>query len=123
MPGLDRKLDPATGDYVDDGAGGTETTRSALTAVYHQGRTPRGGWVGDPSAGIRDVPGKSSERTQRVVEDVWREAMAPLVAEGRITEPEVITERNGDQIRFAVASKDLQTGEQLQLADQPEVNP
>jgi hypothetical protein len=45
--------------------------------------------------------------------------MAPLVAAGRITEPEVITEHNGDQIRFAVVCTDLQTGEQLRLADQP----
>jgi phage gp46-like protein len=125
MAGINRKIDTALGDYVDNGAGSTETTRNALPVVYHQGRLRRGAWSGDSDAGIRDEPleqAKASERTERVIKDIWAEAMAPLVEEGRVGPPEIVVEKDGEDITYEVVLDDSQTGESLRLADRPELD-
>ena len=53
MPGLDRKINPLTRDYIDDGAGSTETTRNASTAIWHQFNTVKDRWWGDAEADFR----------------------------------------------------------------------
>jgi len=120
MSGLDRKLDPSTGDYVADDAGGWETTRSAQNAIYHQIKGELDRWVGDPQAGSRFYTlarAKSSVRTPQVVVDIARQALARLVAVGRITAPEIETERDRDRILQRIVTTDLETGEQLDLTD------
>lgn len=110
MAGRDRKLNPITGDYVQDGAGGYEYTTTIATKVYHQLRTRRGSWWGDPDAGsdlylVTDrglsqdsvVFAKNAVRTalQRFVDlglakDVAVEAQAD--ARGRLTLQSTITD-------------------------------
>lgn len=51
MAGLDRKIDPLTGDYVDADGGEYEETRTIAPGLYHQMRTPLNGWWGDGNRG------------------------------------------------------------------------
>lgn len=120
MAGLDRSIDPLTRDYVEDGAGGWETTRDASTAIWHQVQGRLGGWAGDPQAGSRFhtlARAKSSSRTPAVVADIARGALRPLVAAGLISEPDIIVERDRSRIASETTVTDLQTGEQLDLTD------
>ncbi len=126
MAGVDREIDPFTRDYVSDGKGGTKTTRSAMTKLHHQFRTPKGSWFGDADAGSRFhelEQARSSVRTPRIVEDMTREACAPLVEEGAVTSPTVNVERDLDQVRYEFFTTDLQTNEDLDLGNLTPVNP
>lgn len=119
MPGFDRSIDPATGDYVDDGVGGTEWTRTAAPALFHQIRTPLGSWWADGEAGSRFFEldrSPSSLRTVPVVVDIVRELSAPLVDDGRISEPVTTAERVLDRVLFESVASDLATNEELDLA-------
>lgn len=120
MAGKDRRIDPVTRDYIADDAGGWEYTRTAATAIYHQVQGELDRWAGDPERGSRFYTlarAKSSLRTPQVVVDIARQALEPLVAEGRITEPEVEIERDRDRIRMQVVVTDLSTGEELDLTE------
>jgi phage gp46-like protein len=116
MPGWDRTIDPVTGDYIDDGAGGTETTMTAQTAIHHQLQGELGSWAGDDLAGSRFhtlARAKNSLRTPQVLEDMARECLRPLVAEGLISEPEIVVERDVNRIAIETTCRDLQSGEEL----------
>lgn len=125
MAGLDRLIDSATGDYLDDGAGGTKTTRSAITKLHHQLKTPLGSWFGDPLAGSRLHElerSKNSVRSPRVIEDMVRECCLPLQEESAIGEVTFRAERGIDAVEWEANAKDLQTGEDLDLSDLLPVN-
>lgn len=121
MGRLNRKIDPATRDYVEDpDTGGTATTRNSLTVIYHQVKTRLGQWWGDPLAGSRLFElerAKSLIRTPIVTQDMFSEALAPLVADGRHTEPAFESERGTDRINTKIVATDLQSGEELELTD------
>ena len=119
MAGRDRQIDPKTGDYIRDAATGSwKTTRDSSTAVYHQIKGNLGGWAGDELAGSRFhrlAQAKSSLQTPAVIEDMSRQAMAPLVEDGRITEPVLAQDRNVDKIANSITVTDLQTESDLDL--------
>jgi phage gp46-like protein len=97
----DRRLDPRTGDYVDDGRGNWEMTDTAATAILHQLRGHKAKWVLDPDVGSRLHEldrAKSTVKTPAVIEDMFRAALAPLVAEGRIDVPEVRAALSGSAL-------------------------
>jgi hypothetical protein len=127
MPGLDRRIDPITGDYVHDGDGATETTRSALPQVYHQLRLGKRTWFGDPDAGIdraRYERRANSRRTELAYDDALKEALAPLVAEGSISRPQTRHQReSGGRLVHEATATDLQTGDQLDLTRLVPLNP
>lgn len=119
MAGLDRVINPETGDYVETAEGQWETTRNAQTAIYHQIRTKRNGWAGDPDAGsdFHELDrGKSTLRTPVVIRDMTERALAPLVDEGRITEPDIDVERDGTRAAQEATVTDLQSKEEIGLA-------
>lgn len=120
MAGFNRTIDPQTRDYVSDGDGGTKKSRTAETPIYYQVKTQLGQWWGDPAAGSRFFElerSKSSLRTPVVIRDIFSQCFAPLVADGRITEPELESERRGDRIDTQIESIDLSTGETLDLVN------
>lgn len=53
MPGRDRKLDPLTGDYIPDGAGGWEMVDTIESEVMHRLRDRYDSFAGDPSHGSK----------------------------------------------------------------------
>jgi hypothetical protein len=83
--GLDRKLDPVTKDWIDDGAGEFEQTTSLITAAQHQVLTPKGKWWGDNEAGcdlhgllpLRDETGLRERR------EAVRAALSVFEEDGR----------------------------------------
>lgn len=126
MPGLDRRIDPATRDYISDGSGGYEKTRTAETAVYHQMRGNLGQWALDPDAGGRLYElarAKSGLRTPVIVADMLEELLKPLVREGLIGDPTIIVERELDRIADETTVVDLTSGEQLPLVSLIPYNP
>jgi len=119
MAGTDRRIDPETGDYIADGSGGYETTRSAETSVYHQIKGNLGQWAGDPAAGARFFElerASSTLLTPLVVRDMTEEALSPLVAAGLVAEPEIVTERSIDRVAQESTITDLQSGEDMDLS-------
>lgn len=114
MAGRDRKLDPITGDYIPDGRGGWQTTRTIQTAVHHQIHGERGRWAGDKDAGseIHLLPKKNTESTMQRGADVIREALAVFEADGRATDVQVAVDRDqrGRQA-FRASIRDTQSGE------------
>jgi phage gp46-like protein len=123
---MDRRINPATGDYVwDHSEGEPAKTRDASTAIWHQMRTKRNGWVGDPDAGNRlheVARGKSSTRTPSAIADIIAEAMQPLAQEGLVTEPVIRTEREGDTIEARTFVTDRQSREEVDLTTLVAVN-
>jgi phage gp46-like protein len=121
MGTINREIDPETGDYVFDAAtGATTTTRNALTVIYHQVKTRLGQWWGDPEAGSRMFElrrAKNLLRTPIIIQDIFSEALTPLVEDGRHTEPEYESERTGDRVTTKVVVTDTQSGDQLQLTE------
>lgn len=82
--GLDRRIDPATGDYIDDGAGGDEDTDSVETAAYHQIKTERGEWWADPDKGsdLHLVPRLSVTQALELLPATLESALQALVDAG-----------------------------------------
>lgn len=121
MPGRDLKIDPETGDYVSDGAGGYETTTDASTAMYHQIRGNLGQWAGDPKAGSRlhefDRAKSFVSRTEREIVDAIDQALKPLVDASLITAPEHVTERTTDRVVTETTVRDRTTGQVIDLSD------
>lgn len=62
---LDRRIDPVTLDYVDDGQGGWEMTDTIETQLHHQLHTEKNSWPADPQSGseVHLVPRKADEDT------------------------------------------------------------
>ncbi len=127
MPGLDREIDPRTGDYISDPATGTtKKVRNALPAVYHQIRTKLGSWFGDPTAGSRFFEldrAKSTLQTPNVITDIMIAAMQPLVDVNVVTVPITVVDRDVDRVEFETTVEDLQSGESIDLTDFISLNP
>ncbi len=90
--GTDQRIDPLTGDY--DG-----TRISDLSnAIYLRIVTPLGSWWGDPALGSKlhllrrekDVP-----RIRVLAEQYTREALQPILDDGRADRLDVVTEWPG----------------------------
>jgi len=121
MAGRDRKIDPTTKDYVSDEAGGYETVTDARTAIYLAIQGERGRWWGNPTAGSRLwelAGGKSLDRITSVeIADALRQALQGLVDAERITEPEIVTERDGNRVLFEVVTVDRSNGESIAVSE------
>lgn len=120
MPGSDRKIDPETLDYVQDGAGGTESTQTAQTALHHAINGRRGEWWGDALHGSRlgailDRGRSTTVRTPIELRDALKQVLDELVAEGYLRDYEVITDRDGQLGKWQVTAFDGASGEPLDL--------
>ncbi len=92
MPGIDRRIDPVTKDYIDDGVGGYENTTTVETAGYHQIQTQIDRWWADPTkgSGVYLVPQMTlSEATIQFLEDTIRAAFQALIDAGLAREQRV----------------------------------
>lgn len=119
MPGLDRMLDPVTGDYIDAPGGEYEETLTAAPALYHQMKTPLGRWWGDLDAGsllhlLRQRG--ADEPTVRFAEDAALQALDRLVVDGLIESPAAAAsaDRRG-RMHLSTSCVDIQTGQPLKL--------
>lgn len=115
MPGLNRRIDPATGDYIRDGRGGHETTPTIETGVYHQIRGKRRLWIGDPDAGsdLYLLPRRNLDRGAVVfADDAIRRAVQPFVDAGEATAVETAlqAEKTG-RLAGAASITDVQAGD------------
>lgn len=113
MP-LDRKIDPITKDYVDDGAGSTVWIETSQTAVHHQVLTRFGEWAGDPEAGSRlgALPRKLNEITAHEAKDALEDALRALAEAGFVTDNQVeVTRDQNGKLSLAARSTDLAGGE------------
>lgn len=115
MPGYDRKLDPVTGDYIDDGAGGWEYVDTIETEVIHAVKDRRNQWDGDPSAGS-DIhtleTANLGERDRLLAKRIMEVALQPFVDDGRARNLRVSVEINDEFNRFEVSASmtDVQNG-------------
>lgn len=114
----DRKIDPITKDYIDDGAGGTEWTATSQTMVYHQvlGRVDE--WVGDPEAGSRlhKLSKKLTEHVLHEATDAVQDALRPLVELGVLGGVDVVVTRDQrGKLALAASSEDIQGGGELDV--------
>lgn len=121
MAGFDRILDPISKDYlVDTSNNSWQKTRTARTAIHHAILGYRGKWCGDSEYGSRLyelLQGKSTLRTPKVLEDIITEALQRLIDAGRISAPEIITERTLDRTAIEVVVTDLHSGEELDITN------
>lgn len=107
------------GDYIDDGAGAFELTRSAQPSLRHQVLDQLGAWAGDPEAGRELVPLNQRFNTEAEANneaDTVRTALRPLILEGVIRDLQITTDR--DQFgrwQISVSCEDAQSGERLAL--------
>lgn len=92
---MNRRLDPATGDYIlEDGAIQTEEDTLG-TQVYFCLFTRRGAWPFDENFGSRLHELRARKSPTRAVADLpamVKEALQPLVTDGRIGRIEVVAE-------------------------------
>lgn len=114
MPGTDRRIDPVTRDYVDDGRGSFETTTTIEPQLYHQLQGRLNEWAGDPDAGNDShlIPRKASAGNLLRFKDAYQAALQPFIDAGLAADLQVEVEREGLN-RFAVTSsiRDVQAGE------------
>lgn len=92
MAGLDRRIDPLTGDYIDDGEGGYEETDTAETAAYHQITTHRGKYFPQPDLGSDThllVQRNADAITALFAAESLQAALQKLADEGMIKDIEV----------------------------------
>ena len=86
----DLAMDPITGDFVSDGAGGWERTTHGDTAVLHQLECHYNAWWGDPELGSllhdrdRFAGGPAAVRAE------VERALALLVRDGKIADVTVV---------------------------------
>lgn len=121
MPGLNRRIDPATGDYRRDGKGGHEMTGTIETGIYHQIRGKRGLWLGDVDAGsdLYLLPRRNLDRgTVVFAEDAIRRALQPFVDAGEAREVRVVSrpDARGRLTIDEVTVEDTQAGD-VDVAD------
>ncbi len=114
MPGYDRKIDPLTGDYVDAPGGAYAETFTIEPSVYHQMKTERNRWWGDPDAGS-DLYLVKQQGTgvagQRFAENALRAALQPFVDQGLAADIETEVEVTARGRVIAAASlTDIQQG-------------
>lgn len=116
MPGLNRRLDPATGDYIRDGKGGHEKTGTIETGVYHQIRGKRSHWIGDIDAGsdLYLVPRRNLDRgALTFTEGAIVRALQPFVDAGQATDVSVAlhAEKGGRIVIDDASITDTQAGD------------
>jgi len=113
--GLDRVIDPETGDYVDDGAGGDVDTETIETAAYHQILTHLGEYWAGPEKGseIHRVPEMSATEALQKAPATLTAALQALVDAGfaKDLKVEVVAdERVSGRIVGATSITDVQKG-------------
>ena len=97
MPGKDRILDSATGDYVSDGKGSWKKTDDLRTAVFHQIAGEREHWVGDVDAGSelwRFQRTGNSTATAVAAKDAMVQCLKPFVDRGLASNLAVTVDRD-----------------------------
>jgi phage gp46-like protein len=97
VPGRDRILDSATGDYLSDGKGGWQTTTDVRTAVWHAIADEREHWVGDTDAGSelwRFERVGNSQATAIAAKDAMVQCLQPFVEKGLASNLVVTTDRD-----------------------------
>lgn len=119
MAGDDLLLDPITKDYVDDGAGGWTLVTTAQMQMHHALLDEFDRWVGDPDAGSkvhRLARRGATAITAQLAAAYVKEALAPLVAEGRIADLQVAVARD-DRNRLIVttSARDVASGAAIAL--------
>lgn len=110
----DWRIDPTTGDYIQDGRGGFETTTTIVNRVLHQLSTDLDLWVGAADQGndVWRLPRKSTQAMADRVAESYRAALQRLVDSGAAADLSVAVDR--DQVnRFVVtvSLRDVQTGQ------------
>lgn len=118
MAGLDRAINPLTGDYIDDGKGGWKYTALADTKCYHQLKTARNTWPGDPDAGadFNLLTRKETDEEIARAADMVRDALKPLINLNYVSD--LILETGRDEAgRPAIQSSvtDTQSGAPVEL--------
>lgn len=119
MPGLDRQLDPMTGDYVDAGRGEYSETPTIQPAVYHQFMTERGAWCLDADAGsdLHLVLRRVLNRDTIVFAiDVAKTTLQPFVDAGLARDVRVNAEGSDrGLLTMEVALTDTATGQEIAM--------
>ena len=114
MAGLDRILDPETGDYVKDGKGSYVKTNTVRTKLYHQVKTYLGFWWGDFQAGsaVYRVTRMGANTSAVIfVKNAVRSSLAPFLERGLIKDLNVEAEANASgRIIYHVNATDTQGG-------------
>lgn len=115
----DRKIDPITKDYVDDGLGATEWTSSSQTMVHHQVLDYFDEWPGDPATGSRlhKLSKKLTERVMHEATDAVNDALRPLVELGAIGSPDVeVSKDQHGRLALSAAAEDIQGGGEVDVS-------
>jgi phage gp46-like protein len=120
VAGLDRAIDPLTQDYEDADGGEYAETRTLATAFYHQLRTERNRFWGDPEAGselylVRTMGVRQS--TVLFIEDTIRTALQPFIEAGLASDLEVEVEGTESGRHIIEASITDRQGGRVDLSD------
>jgi phage gp46-like protein len=113
MRGSDRRIDPVTRDYIDDGAGGYLETLSLETAVVHQVLDEYGADPGDELAGstIHLLPKRSNGvPTRAEARNAAAVALQPLITAGLARNARVIVEQDGTRLLVETQITDVNAG-------------
>ncbi len=103
------KIDPATRDIV-IADGQVVLDDSPATAILLAIDIPRGTWYGDPEQGSRLgelVTGHPARDPEALAAEYTREALEPLVAQGRITDLQVHAGRGSYAVAVTVSAAEL----------------
>lgn len=120
MRGNDRRIDPVTRDYVDDGAGGYAETQSLETAVVHQVLTEYGSDPGDELAGstIHELPKRSNGiPTKAEARNAGAVAIQPLITAGFARNLRVVVEHDGTRLLLETQITDANAGADAEDVD------
>lgn len=106
---MDALINPNTGDYLADAARPGELARDPanglLNAAYLRLMTPLGSWFGDATLGSRLhelAREKDLARVERLAQQFSRDALQPLLTDGRAKSIDIRTQRPGNG-RLALA--------------------
>lgn len=115
MAGYDRTIDPLTGDYQDAAGGEYVESLTISTAIYHQLRTERGRWWGDPLAGSDLYLAKYEGAGivgARFADNAIRQALQPFIDDGLAADLQVTVDSDA-RGRLIIDSTitDIQSGE------------
>lgn len=114
MAGYDRKIDPVTGDYVDEEGGEYAETLTIATALYHQVRGERNRWWGDPQAGsdLHLVRHQGAGVAGKVfAENAIRTAAQPFIDSGEAADLEVAVDATANgRVVLEASITDVQFG-------------
>lgn len=111
MSGRDRRIDPVTRDYIQDGAGGYETTTTIATKMYFQIVVPRNSWHGDPELGsdLHLVKFEGAGEAGRIfAADAVKASLARFVKQGLASGLKVDASADGGRISIDARITDIQ---------------